>query len=367
VDGLKTGWIRSSRHNLITTARSGDVRLISVMLGAPTSTDLTEGSAMLIDAGFITVESGGRIKVREQFEAPPGTFARRNAASRDLLEITDTAAAIETDENGMETDTVRNIGAGDITEAVARLCARSNHHLSDSAIELLLSPDDSGKDSLEEAPDSPPMCARPRTTMVLAEVGQDIHVTGGSLSEALRDGVRRGSWNHEDTMPWPVSDDWGTDDLPCVIHYDIVPGGRLRINVLPIGFEGEERFDTASSPRDLGDMKDFITRTAENALSGLCPPVTVGVGVGKTMEESASMARRALTRGVNEYNDDENWARLESDLIWTINDLAGDLPGFGDFDAVLAVNIEASREDISNPVVVIYIRCHATSGAEIIL
>jgi D-alanyl-D-alanine carboxypeptidase (penicillin-binding protein 5/6) len=74
VDGLKTGWIESSKHNLVTTARSGDIRLISVVLGAPTSTDLTVGSALLIDAGFKTVESGGRLKVKAQLEAPPGAI-----------------------------------------------------------------------------------------------------------------------------------------------------------------------------------------------------------------------------------------------------------------------------------------------------
>ena len=366
VDGLKTGWIRASKHNLITTARSGDVRLISVVLGAPTSTDLTEGSAMLIDAGFITVGSGGRIKVREQLEGPPGMYAgaesdRADAAPEDISP--DMAGA----PGAAGADAVRNIGAGEIAAAVAGLCARSNRHLSDSAIELLLSPDDSDKDAPEEMPGSLPMCARPRTTMVLAEVGQDVHVTGGSLNDAIRGGVRRGSWNHWDAVAWPVSGEWGTDDLPCVIHYNIVPGGRLRINVLPIGFEGEGRFDVTSSPHGLIGVMDFIARTAKNALPGLCPPVTVGVGIGKTMEESAFMARRALARGINEYNDDESWARLESGLLRAINDPDADLPGFGDFDAVLAVNIEASRENISNMAVVIYISCHATSEAEIIL
>jgi fumarate hydratase subunit alpha len=267
------------------------------------------------------------------------------------------------------TDGIRNIDVGEITEAVARLCTESKYHLSDSAIELLLSPDDADKDTLEETPDLPQMCANPRTTMVLAEVGQDVHVTGGCLNDAIREGIRRGSRNYGESMVWPVSDDFGTDDLPHAINYDIVPGDRVRIRVIPIGFETEGRFDLTSSPHGFGSVRDFIAEEVKEALPGLCLPVTVGVGIGKTMEESSLMAKRAITRGINEYHYDENWARLESDLLWTINDIEENLPGFGDFDAALAVNIEASRTrtNTSNLAVVIYISCHATNDLEIML
>ncbi|MDR1481443.1 MAG: fumarate hydratase [Synergistaceae bacterium] len=392
VDGLKTGWIRASRHNLATTARSGDIRLISIVLSAPTSTDLTDGSARLIDAGFRTVWSGGRIKVKEQLEAPPGTYADIgpgspfNEESRnlpveldDLLEIADSSAAADDASPGKSldaavsaetgTDGVRNIGAGGVTEAVARLCAESNYHLSDSAIELLLSPDDADKDASEETPNLLSVCANQRTTIVMVEVGQDVHVTDGGLDDAIREGVRMGSLNRDESMEWLGEEDFETDDPQYAVNYDIVPGDRLRIRVIPIGFEIDRRFDVRSSPNSLGSVRNFITQTVKKAMPGLCLPMTVGVGMGRTIEESSLMAKRAITRGINEYNYDENWARLESDLLWAINDAGEDLPGLGDFDAALAVNIETPRirTNISNMAVVIYISCHATNDLEIVL
>jgi fumarate hydratase subunit alpha len=383
VDGLKTGWIRASRHNLVTTAHSGDVRLISVVLSAPTSTDLTEGSARLIDAGFRTVDSGGRIKVKEQLEAPEGTLiampetpveingdgdvsaelpqevldaiAHRPGDSRAGMLAETTSASLRLSGQGENSDkAVREIGTDEITRVVAKLCVDSNYHLSESGIGFILSPDDADQDLPPDAAE-PSLCMNIGAMVVFAEVGQDVHVTGGGLGEAIEEGIRRG---YGDVRPAE-----SPDDVSSVIHYEVVPGDRLRIRILPVGFESESqsRFTVLGGVEDL---KEFVTDAVRTALPNICPPVEIGIGIGGTMERSALLAKRSLTRGVYEYNEDEYWAEVESDLVWAINDMDMGSLYIGDLDMVLAVHIETSPTNLPGLPVAVCISCHATNHLE---
>jgi fumarate hydratase subunit alpha len=392
VDGLKTGWIRASKHNLITTALSGDVRLISVVLGSPTSGDLTWGSAFLIDAGFRTVESGGKIKVIHQLEgrgdsAGEGDILNPGEAEHPGggIAAADPGPPGLIGNAGKDDAAVREIDARDVESAVAKLCVGANYYISEDirAAIIRASEDEEGElprevlgallENAEIASEGElPLCQDTGMAVVFVELGQDVRVTGGSLREAINEGVRRGykeGYLRASVVSDPVDRVNTGDNTPAVINFDVVPGDRLRIIVAPKGFGSENmgRLAMLTPSQGLSGVKDFVVDTVRLAGPNPCPPVIVGVGVGGTADYAALMAKRALLRPVGSQAGSPFWREVELDLLDEINSLGIGPAGLGGQTTALAVHIETFPTHIAGLPVAVNIGCHSTRHAEITL
>ena len=381
VDGLKTGWTNASKHNLIATAKSGDVRLISVVLGAPTSSDLTYGSAFLIESGFRTIESGGALKVSSQLEslvsgASPDIMPKpvpplassdvteniSDAASQDVspedsfppsdwepprledeLEFEydiDPGDDTEFDEAEFDDPSVwsgaeeyhggipaekgegklREIDAKQIIEAVEALCVEANYAMADDikgAIERGIASEDSevSRDVLSQLMENAeiasegelPLCQDTGMAVVFVEIGQDVHVSGGAIRDAVNEGVRRGykdGYLRASVVADPVDRVNTGDNTPAVVYFDVVPGNKLRIVVSPKGFGSENmsRLAMLTPSQGIAGIRQFVLDTVKAAGPNPCPPIIVGVGVGGTMDYAALMSKQALLRPIGSTN-----------------------------------------------------------------
>ena len=451
VDGLKTGWTNASKHNLIATAKSGDVRLVSVVLGAPTSSDLTNSSSFLIESGFRTVESGGRIKVTAQLEAlekgvsadmlmdapdaesPAGPEIP--AVSGDIMPVSgdkapegdilpsdwtpprledelefeydiDPGDDIEFDEGfseeefddpsvwippdelsetrgvGNEVTRVKEIAALEIIEAVKALCIEANYTISPDIKEAVRQ---ASSDEEEEVPKEVlgqllenaeiaaegefPLCQDTGMAVVFVEIGQDVRVTGGSIKDAVNEGVRRGyreGYLRASVVADPVDRVNTGDNTPAVIYFDVVPGDKLKITVAPKGFGSENMSGVAMlKPSDgIAGIKRFVVDTVKAAGPNPCPPIIIGVVVGGTMDYAALMAKQALLRPVGSANESWLWNGLEGELLKEINALDIGPAGLGGKTTALAVHIKAYPTHIAGLPVAVNIGCHATRHVE---
>ena len=442
VDGLKTGWTTASRHNLIATARLGDIRLISVVLGAPTPNDLGYASAFLIEAGFRTVESGGMLKVSAQLEmlasgtSPdivprPGTTVY-TVVSPDVPEVSDVEEPpaledvpgdvelqpdgipprledelefdyeydydidpgddIEFDETEFDDSSVwrgeselREIDARRIIDAVESLCVEANYIMADDirdAIESGIEAEDSyiASDVLSQlienadiaAEGSLPLCQDTGMVVVFVEMGQDVHIKGGSVRDAVNEGVRRGYKNgymRASVVADPVDRVNTGDNTPAVIYFDVVPGNRVRIVVSPKGFGSENmsRIAMLTPAEGMAGIKKFVLDTVRAAGPNPCPPIMVGVGVGGTMDYAALMAKQALLRPIGSSNGSWLWDGLERELLEEINLLGIGPAGFGGRTTALAVHIRTYPTHIAGLPVAVNIGCHSTRHLEMTL
>ncbi|MCL2684759.1 MAG: fumarate hydratase, partial [Synergistaceae bacterium] len=454
VDGLKTGWTTASRHNLIATARSGDIRLISVVLGAPTSSELTYGSAFLIEAGFRTVESGGTLKVSSQLDAlvsgtspdivpTPGTTVYA-VASTDVTAISDDLRPaeispdisidisistdvseppvsedispevelelphdgipprledelvfeydidpgddIEFDEWEFDDPSVWSGSAGDswlrvidtrqIIEAVEALCVEANYMADDisSAKENGIAPEDDevlhdvlpqlAEDTDIVTESGLPHCRDTGMTVVFVEIGQDVRISGGSVRDAVNEGVRRGykdGYLRASVVADPIDRVNSGDNTPAVIYFDIVPGDKVRIVVSPNGFGSENmsRVGMLTPADGIAGIKKFVIETIEAAGPNPCPPIMVGVGVGGTLDYAALMAKQALLRPVGSANGSWLWDGLERELLDEINSQG--------IINTLAVHIRTYPTHIAGLPIAVSIGCHYMRHVEMTL
>jgi fumarate hydratase subunit alpha len=422
VDGLKTGWTSASKHNLVATAVSGDVRLVSVVMGAPTSEDLTLGSAFLITSGFVTVESGGRLKVAQQLESiggkisldipPPHVPAEPVSGDEDVP--VETPGAEENpyddgvpprlaeelefeydidpgddtefgeDESGPERgeSAVREIDVRQVTDAVEAMCIEANYIAGEDIKDALRQGMESEKGEmsrdvlgqlLENAEISSegefPLCQDTGMAVVFVEMGQDVRLTGGAIRDAVNEGVRRGYRNgylRASVVADPVDRVNTGDNTPAVVYFDVVPGDRLKITVAPKGFGSENMSGVAmlTPSQGIAGIKKFVVDTVKSAGANPCPPIIVGVGVGGTMDYAAMMAKRALLRPVGSSNGNWFWTGLERELLDEINDLDIGPAGLGGETTALAVHIETFPTHIAGLPVAVNIGCHATRHVE---
>jgi fumarate hydratase subunit alpha len=388
VDGLKTGWIRASNHNLITTAKSGDIRLISVVLGAPTSRDLTDESAFLIDAGFRTVESGGKIKVIHQLEERviSGDKILISDDKREPSEEPLSADISETTEEfHKEAVPVREIDASEVERAVATLCVEANYLMSPDIKAALSSAAESETNELASevlgsllenaeiaSEGTLPLCQDTGMAVIFVEIGQDVRVVGGSLRDAINNGVRRGykeGYLRASVVSDPIDRVNTGDNTPAVIHFNIVPGDKLRIIASPKGFGSENmsRLAMLTPSQGIAGIKEFVIDTVKMAGPNPCPPIIVGVGIGGTMDYAAFMAKHALLRPLDSPNERELWNGIENDLLAAINSLDIGPAGLGGRTTALAVKIETFPTHIAGLPVAVNIGCHSTRHVEITL
>lgn len=273
---------------------------------------------------------------------------------------------------------MRTIHTDEITAAVKRLCMDANYYLN-SDIESALSdfcrmePSENGqeilKDILENAQLAKtcemPICQDTGMAVFRVEVGQDVHVEGKSLTDAINDGVRAGygdGYLRKSVVGDPLRRVNTKDNTPAVIHYDIVPGDKLRILFAPKGFGSENMsaLKMLKPAQGLDGVIDFVVETADKAGSNPCPPMVVGVGIGGTMEKAAQMAKFALMRPIDTQNPDPFYAELEDTLLEKINKLGIGPQGLGGRTTAIGVNVEVFATHIAGLPVAVNINCHAT-------
>lgn len=273
---------------------------------------------------------------------------------------------------------MRIIHTDRIIEAVAKMCIDANCNLGSDISAAMsdavcgeLSP--IGRQMLGELQKNAdiarekrlPICQDTGMTVLQVKIGQDVHIEGMAISDALNEGVRRGykdGYLRKSVVGDPLSRKNTGDNTPAVVHYDIVPGDRLHITLVPKGF-GSENMSALRmlKPSDgVYGVVDFVVETVSMAGSNPCPPMVVGVGIGGTMEKAALLAKQALMRPIDTHNPDAYYAGLEDELLRKINMLGIGPQGLGGKTTALGVNVEVFATHIAGLPVAVNISCHAT-------
>ena len=217
-----------------------------------------------------------------------------------------------------------------------------------------------------------PICQDTGMACVFLEIGQDVHLTGGDLYEAVNEGVRQGcteGYLRQTIVEDPFRRKNSGDSTPADINVDIVPGEQVKITVAPKGFGSENmsRIKMLTPGDGVKGAEDFIVNTVEEAGGRPCPPVVVGVGVGGNFNKAALMAKKALLRPMGEHNEDPFYREMEERLLERINALNIGPQGFGGRTTALAVHIIAAPTHIAGLPVAVNINCHVSRHEETIL
>ncbi len=281
---------------------------------------------------------------------------------------------------------MRSINAQKVTKAVSRLCQEANFFLPDDVLVALQKAHEReesplGKRTLELILDNARLaeeeaiaiCQDCGATVVYLEVGQDVHITGGDLYQAVNDGVREGynkGYLRKSMVRQPFSARLNTEDnTPAVIHSVIVPGDKLKITVMPKGggSENMSRLFMLTPADGRQGIIDSVTKAVDEAGSNPCPPVIVGVGIGGTAEMAMALAKKALLRPVGEASPDTEVAELEEDILKRVNSLGIGPQGYGGRITALAVHIETFPAHIASMPMAVNLQCHAARHKEIVL
>lgn len=280
---------------------------------------------------------------------------------------------------------MREIDCGKIAGEVERLCVKANIFLPPEVGILLECAAESESSQLGQsvlndlvenfkyaAESGIPICQDTGMAVVFADVGQDVHITGGLLSDAVDEGVRRGyakGYLRNSVVKDPLRRGNTGDNSPAVLHVRLVEGDKIILAVMPKGFGSENMssmrmFLPGSSAEDI---EDFVLETVRTAGAKPCPPVILGVGLGGTCEQAALIAKRALLRPADTRNPDPFYADMERRLLQRINDTGIGPQGFGGDYTALAVNLEAYPTHIAGLPCVVNFGCHATRHAEAVI
>ena len=276
---------------------------------------------------------------------------------------------------------MREVSVSEITKNIREMCIEANHFLSpdmkqvfDEAVSREESP--LGKqilNQLEEnlriaGEDMIPICQDTGMAVVFVKAGQEVHFTGGSLTEAVNEGVRQGyveGFLRKSVVQDPIDRVNTGDNTPAVLHYEIVEGDQVEITVAPKGFGSENmsqlKMMTPSVTED--EIVDWVVSVCAKAGSNPCPPIVIGVGIGGDFEKCAYLAKKALCRSVSKRNPKERYAKLEAKMLEKINLLGIGPQGFGGTQTCLAVNIEEAPTHIAGLPVSVNVGCHVTRHA----
>lgn len=271
---------------------------------------------------------------------------------------------------------IRTINTQDITDTIKEMCIEVNHFLSkdmDKAMKDAVETEESplGKqilcqlqDNLKIAgEDMIPICQDTGMAVIFMEVGQEVHIEGGSLEDAVNEGVRRGyvdGFLRKSVVLDPLIRENTKDNTPAVIHYSIVPGDKIKITLAPKGFGSENmsRVFMLKPADGIEGVKNAVLTAVKDAGPNACPPMVVGVGIGGTFEKCALMAKHALTRDMAKRSDIPYVKELEEELLGKINNLGIGPGGLGGRMTALAVNIETYPTHIAGLPVGVNICCH---------
>lgn len=271
---------------------------------------------------------------------------------------------------------MRTIKTDEIIENVKEMCIEANHYLTPDMEEALKTAAQSEKaplgkqilgqlkENLEIAAEEMiPICQDTGMAVLFVEIGQEVHIEGGSLTEALQEGVRRGyteGFLRKSVVKDPLIRENTKDNTPAVIHYDLVEGDSMKITVAPKGFGSENMsriFMLKPADGEEG-VKEAILTAVKDAGPNACPPMVVGVGIGGTFEKCALLAKKALTRPVNERSHIPYVKAMEEELLSRINQTGIGPGGLGGSTTALAVNINTYPTHIAGLPVAVNICCH---------
>lgn len=276
---------------------------------------------------------------------------------------------------------MRSVCTDEITENIKEMCIEANHFLSEDMREVFEQSVREEKSplgsqilgQLEEnlkiaGEDMIPICQDTGMAVVFVKIGQEVHIEGGSLSEAIHEGVRRGyaeGFLRKSVVGDPIERVNTKDNTPAVIHYEITEGDKIDITVAPKGFGSENmsRVFMLKPADGLEGVKEAILTAVRDAGPNACPPMVIGVGIGGTFEKCALMAKHALTRNLKEKPEKE-WVReLEEEMLVRINGLGIGPGGLGGTTTAFAVNIETYPTHIAGLPVAVNICCHVNRHA----
>lgn len=278
---------------------------------------------------------------------------------------------------------MKEINVSKITEVVKNMCIDANYYLTHDVKEKIESAYKQekwpmAKEILEKIltnidiakKEEMPICQDTGMACVFVEIGQDVHIIGGNLKDAINEGIRQGynkGFLRKSVVKDPLDRINTMDNTPAIIYYNIVEGDKLKIKVAPKGFGSENMSQLKMlKPADgLEGIKDFVLKVVKEAGPNPCPPIVVGIGIGGTFDKAANLAKKALVRPLNEKNNNEFYANLEKELLKEVNELGIGPQGFGGKTTALAVNIETYPTHIAGLPVAVNINCHVTRHAEI--
>ena len=276
---------------------------------------------------------------------------------------------------------MRTIQTEDITRNIKEMCIEANHFITpdmDEALKNAVSSEKSKlgqqilnqlQDNLKIAGDDMiPICQDTGMAVVFMEIGQDVHFEGGILEDAIHEGVRQGyveGFLRKSVVKDPLIRENTKDNTPAIIHYEMVPGDKVKITVAPKGFGSENmsRVFMLKPADGIEGVKNAILTAVKDAGPNACPPMVVGVGIGGTFEKCALMAKKALTRPVNEHSSIPYVKEMEEELLEKINKTGIGPGGLGGTTTALAVNINTYATHIAGLPVAINICCHVNRHA----
>ncbi|AKL96883.1 fumarate hydratase alpha subunit [Clostridium aceticum] len=273
---------------------------------------------------------------------------------------------------------MREVHVSKITETIKKLCIDANYYLTkdmrarfdearanedfpiaQNILDVLIENADIAQNEAR------PMCQDTGMAVVFLEIGQEVQVVGGSLEDAINEGVRQGyteGYLRKSVVNDPIERINTKDNTPAIIYYDIIPGDTFKVTVAPKGFGSENMSQIKMlKPSDgIEGIKDFVLKVVKEAGPNPCPPIVVGIGIGGTFDKAAFLAKKALLRSTDERHVKPFYAELEKELLGAINDLGIGPQGFGGRTTALAVNIETYGTHIAGLPVAVNINCHAT-------
>ena len=271
---------------------------------------------------------------------------------------------------------MRTIQVEQITETIKEMCIEANHFLADDMKQALSRAKESeesplGRQILEQLQenlqiagnDMIPICQDTGMAVIFMEIGQDVHFTGGILEDAINEGVRRGyteGFLRKSVVGDPLERQNTKDNTPAIIHYEIVEGDKVNITVAPKGFGSENmsRIFMLKPADGIEGVKEAVLQAVRDAGPNACPPMVVGVGIGGTFEKCALLAKKALTRPVNQRSEIPYVKELEEELLERINASGIGPGGLGGTMTAFAVNINMYPTHIAGLPVAVNICCH---------
>lgn len=279
---------------------------------------------------------------------------------------------------------MREVLAKEIAAAVEKLAIEANYYLTDDVLCCLkrsVETEESplGKEIistivenavLAKETDSP-ICQDTGMAVVFVKLGQDVHVAGGDIYQAINEGVAKGytaGYLRKSVVNDPVFARTNTkDNTPAIIHLEIVPGDKIDITLAPKGFGSENMgaLKMCKPSEGVEGIVNFVVETVSKAGSNPCPPIVVGVGIGGTMEKATYLAKRSLIRELGQKNPDERYAQLEAEILEKVNATGIGPQGLGGRTTALAVHIEYYPTHIAGMPVAVNINCHASRHAHV--
>ncbi len=273
---------------------------------------------------------------------------------------------------------MREIDTALLTGTIEKLCIQANVHLPEDVRCRIRSCRDSEPWELARGildniienfeiadAEEVPICQDTGMACVFLKIGQDVHLTGGDLTEAVDEGVRRGyekGYLRKSVVRDPVRRGNTGDNTPAMLYTEIVPGEQIEITVAPKGFGSENMSAVRMFKPSAGidGIKDFILETVRTAGPNPCPPIVVGVGIGGTFDKAALIAKKALLRPIGEHHPDPFYRELEEEMLEKVNALGIGPQGFGGRTTALAVNVETLPTHIAGMPCAVNINCHVT-------